>query len=146
MSKDQLGHKNRNHVRAEEKWFSRENIWTTFPLNNGCKNRPTLSLNERKKIKKKCSRQNIWTTFPLNINWGICLSKNKKKKKKKKLRHCLVFFFLSLNFRYSLLITHHSKIPYLFGTITHFSSLNIFHTICVVTLCSFFFSTQTHRT
>ena len=42
-------------------------------------------------------------------------------------RPCLVFFF----FGHSLsLITHHSKIPYLFGTITHFPSLNIFHTIC----------------
>ena len=49
MSKNQVGHKNRKHVRAEEKWFSRENIRTTFPLNNGCKNRPTLNLNERKK-------------------------------------------------------------------------------------------------
>lgn len=78
-----VGHINRKHVRAEQKWFSRENIWTTFPLNNSCKNRPTLSLRKRKKIKKRFSRQNIWTTFPLNINWGICLSKNKKKKKKK---------------------------------------------------------------
>ena len=41
---------------------------------------------------------------------------------------CLDAFF-SLNFHHSSLITHHSKIPCLFGTITHFSSLNIFHTI-----------------
>ena len=39
-------------------------------------------------------------------------------------RPCLVYFF------WSLIITHHSKIPCLFGTITHFPSLNIFHTIC----------------
>ena len=59
MSNDQLGHKNRNHVRAEEKWFSRENIRTTFPLNNGCKKRPTLSLNERKKEKKKKKKKGL---------------------------------------------------------------------------------------
>ena len=45
------------------------------------------------------------------------------------LRPCLVCFFLSLNFRHSSLITPHSKIPCLFGIITHFPSLNIFHTI-----------------
>ena len=39
------------------------------------------------------------------------------------------YFFLSLNFRHSSLIIHHSKIPCLFGTITHFPLLNIFHTI-----------------
>ena len=44
-----------------------------------------------------------------------------------KLGPCLVFFFFVTQF--SSLITHHSKIPCLFGTITHFSSLNIFHTI-----------------
>ena len=31
---------------------------------------------------------------------------------------------------YSISVTHHSKIPCLFGTITHFPSFNIFHTIC----------------
>ena len=53
-------------------------------------------------------------------------------------------FFSSLNFRHSSLITHHSSLithhlslithhlkhPTPFDTITHFSSLNIFHTIC----------------
>ena len=33
-------------------------------------------------------------------------------------------------FCHSIFVTHHSKIPCLFGTITHFPSLNIFHTIC----------------
>ena len=35
-------------------------------------------------------------------------------------------------FHNSISVTHHSslKIPCLFGTITHFPSLNIFHTIC----------------
>ena len=42
-----------------------------------------------------------------------------------KLRLCLVYFFSSFNFRYLSL-----KISYPFGTITHLSSLNIFHTIC----------------
>ena len=42
----------------------------------------------------------------------------------KNLRPCLDAFFSSLNFHHSSL-----KIPYLFGTITHLSSLNIFHTI-----------------
>ena len=46
-------------------------------------------------------------------------------------------FFSSLNFRHSSLITHHSslKILYLFGTITHLSSLNIFHIICGLHTC-----------
>ena len=41
----------------------------------------------------------------------------------------------------SSLITHHLKIPCLFVTITHFPSLNIFHTICgphTCHWCSFF--------
>ena len=62
-----------------------------------------------------------------------------------KIGACLDSFFWSL-------ITHHSslKIPCLFGTITHFPSLNIFHTICGPHTCHrcsffiFFFSTQTH--
>ena len=37
------------------------------------------------------------------------------------------FFFIT---QFPLLITHHFKIPYPFGTITHLPSLNIFHTIC----------------
>ena len=58
----------------------------------------------------------------------------------------MVYFFSSLNFRHSSLITHHSslKIPYLFGTITHLSSLNIFHIIYGPQTCHsvqlFFFS------
>ena len=67
-------------------------------------------------------------------------------------RPCLVCFFLSLNFRHSSLVTRHSslitphsKIPCLFRTITHFLSLNIFHTICGPYTCHsvqlfFFFS------
>ena len=45
--------------------------------------------------------------------------------------------FSSLNFRHSISITHHSslKIPCLFSTITHFPSLNIFHTICGLHTC-----------
>ena len=46
-------------------------------------------------------------------------------------------FFLLLNFHHSISVTHHSSLithrfkhPTPFGTITHFSSLNIFHTIC----------------
>ena len=63
-------------------------------------------------------------------------------------RGCLDSFFWSLNFHHSSLITHnsslithHLKIPCLFGTITHFPSLNIFHTICgphTCHRCSFF--------
>ena len=46
-------------------------------------------------------------------------------------------------FGHSIFITHHSslKTPCLFGTITHFPSLNIFHTICgpyTCHQCSFF--------
>ena len=46
---------------------------------------------------------------------------------------------------HSISVTHHSKIPCLFGTITHFPSLNIFHTICGPHTChslqaSFLFS------
>ena len=57
-----------------------------------------------------------------------------------KLRLCLVYFFSSFNFRYSSL-----KISYRFGTITHLSSFNIFHTICGSHTCHtvqeiFFFS------
>ena len=37
------------------------------------------------------------------------------------------FFFIT---QFSSLITHHFKISYPFGTITHLSSLNIFHTVC----------------
>ena len=35
-------------------------------------------------------------------------------------------------FNHSISVTHHSslKIPYSFGTITHLSLLNIFHTVC----------------
>ena len=62
-----------------------------------------------------------------------------------KLRPCLVYFFSSFNFRHSSL-----KIPYPFGTITHLSSLNIFHTICGPHIChtvqEFFFFIQYHRT
>ena len=53
-------------------------------------------------------------------------------------------------FHHSISVTHNSslKIPYLFGTITHFSSLSIFHTICGPHTCHwcnfFFYSTQTH--
>ena len=50
-------------------------------------------------------------------------------------------FFLVTQF--PSLITHHSKILCLFGTITYFPSLNIFHTICgshTCHQCSFFFS------
>ena len=48
-------------------------------------------------------------------------------------------------FGYSISATHHSKIPRLFGTITHFPSLNIFHTILwtpylLLGAASFFFS------
>ena len=139
MSKDQLGHKNRNHVRAEEKWFSRENIWTTFPLNNGCKNRPTLSLNERNKKKKSVVGKTYEQRFLLTSIEAFVFQKIKRRRRRRNWGIVWFIFFWSLNFRYSSLITHHSKIPYLFGTITHFSSLNIFHTICVVTLCSFFF-------
>ena len=55
------------------------------------------------------------------------------------LRGCLDAKISSLNFRHSisithhsLLITHHSSLNFShpFGTITHFLSLNIFHTIC----------------
>ena len=47
-------------------------------------------------------------------------------------------------FHHSISVTHNSslKIPYLFGTITHFSSLSIFHTICgphTCHWCNFFF-------
>ena len=53
-------------------------------------------------------------------------------------------------FRFSFFITHHSslKIPYPFGTITHLSSLNIFHTVCGPQTCHsmqfffFFFNPQ----
>ena len=52
-------------------------------------------------------------------------------------RGCLDGFFSSLNFRHSIsithrssLITHHFKIPHLFGTITYLPSFNIFHTVC----------------
>ena len=38
----------------------------------------------------------------------------------------LITHYSLLNFRHSSLITHHLKYPTLFGTITHFSSLNIF--------------------
>ena len=38
-------------------------------------------------------------------------------------------------FCHSIFVTHHSKIPCLFGTITHFPSLNIFHTICESHTC-----------
>ena len=76
------------------------------------------------------------------------------------LRPCLIFFFffhsISIT-RHSSLLTHYSKILCLFGTITHFPLLNIFHTICGLQTCHpvqfflflfffFFFSTQTHRT
>ena len=37
------------------------------------------------------------------------------------------FFFIT---QFSSLITHHFKILYPFGTITHLPSLNIFHTVC----------------
>ena len=49
-----------------------------------------------------------------------------KHPKKATIRSCLDFFF-----HHSPLITHHLslKIPYPFNTITHFPSLNIFHTI-----------------
>ena len=41
------------------------------------------------------------------------------------------FFYHSISVtHHSSLITHHCKIPCLFGTIIHFSSLNIFHIIC----------------
>ena len=59
----------------------------------------------------------------------------------KRLFRC--FFFVT---QFPSLITHHSKIPCLFGTITHFPSLNIFHTICGLHTCHsvqfflFFFS------
>ena len=43
----------------------------------------------------------------------------------RELWECLDSLFCSLNFHHSSL-----KIPCFFGTITHFSSLNIFHTIC----------------
>ena len=50
--------------------------------------------------------------------------------------------FWLLNFCHSSLIANHSKIPRLFGTITHFPSFNIFHTICGPHTChlvQFFF-------
>ena len=58
-------------------------------------------------------------------------------------------FFLITQF--SLLITHHFKIPYPFGTITHLPSLNIFNTVCGPHICHsmqpfFFPNTQTHWT
>ena len=59
---------------------------------------------------------------------------------------CLDPFFSSLNFRYSISITHHSKIPRLFDTITHLPSFNIFYTVCRPHIYHwaqyFFFSTQ----
>ena len=63
------------------------------------------------------------------------------------------FYHSSFVTQFLSFITYHSslKIPYPFGTITHLSSLNIFHTVCgaiSVTRYSFFFfffpSTQTH--
>ena len=54
-------------------------------------------------------------------------------------------------FNHSISVTHHSslKIPYSFGTITHLSLLNIFHTICGPHTCHSvqpFFSFQYHWT
>ena len=53
------------------------------------------------------------------------------------LRGCLDKKISPLNFRHSIsithrssLITHHFKIPHLFGTITYLPSFNIFHTVC----------------
>ena len=49
------------------------------------------------------------------------------------------FFFIT---QFPSLIIHHFKIPHPFGTITHLSSLNIFHTICGPHTCysvQFFF-------
>ena len=43
-----------------------------------------------------------------------------------------IIFFIT---QYPSLITHHLKHPTPFGTITHFSSLNIFHTICGLYTC-----------
>ena len=42
------------------------------------------------------------------------------------------FFFIT---QFPLLITHHFKIPYPFGTITHLPSLNIFNTVCGPHIC-----------
>ena len=51
-------------------------------------------------------------------------------------------FFLSLNIRHSISVTHHSSLKtphpvwhYHSLLITHFSSLNIFHTICGLYTC-----------
>ena len=60
----------------------------------------------------------------------------------------LITQFSSLNFHHSSLITHNSSLNFShrFGIITHFPSLNIFHTICGpipvsrYNLFSFFFS------
>ena len=41
-------------------------------------------------------------------------------------------------FHHSIFVTHHSSLitlPYPFGTITHLSSLNIFHTVCGLQSC-----------
>ena len=48
------------------------------------------------------------------------------------LRGCLDNKILSLNFRYSIFITHHSLLNFShpFDIITQFLSLNIFHTVC----------------
>ena len=59
-------------------------------------------------------------------------------------RGCLDAKIASLITHNSSLITHYSPLNFShpFGTITHFLSLNIFHTICgpiPVTRCSFFF-------
>ena len=65
-----------------------------------------------------------------------------KKKNHWKLWACLDKLFWVLNSHHSSLFTHHLKIPCLFGTITHFPSLNIFHTICgphTCHRCSFYF-------
>ncbi|KAL4625827.1 hypothetical protein ACB092_05G052700 [Castanea dentata] len=57
-------------------------------------------------------------------------------------------FFSSLNFCHSSLITHHSSLithhlkhPTPFGTITHSSSLNIFHTVCGPHTCHLLYLT-----
>ena len=106
-----------------------------------------VGTNEKKK--KSVVGKTYEQRFLLTSIEAFVFQKIKRRRRRRNWGIVWFIFFWSLNFRYSLLITHHSKIPYLFGTITHFSSLNIFHTICVVTRCSFFFfffCTQTHRT